>query len=160
MTENQSSIPWYTTIDAWRLKVAIFAMPVLFFLAALFFASESAWFLSHAETTEGEVVRVYEWEGETFLDGDKVYGPVIRYSWADGKPTEASLGMSHSDWNFPIESKQTIHYNPRVKDNVRLPGFFFNWMMPSILLGLAVVTLIPMWMLWSRVRKARRNVSR
>jgi len=157
MTKTQASLPWYATIDEWRFRVAIFAMPVLFLLASIFFAAESGWFLLNAETTEGEVVRVYEWDSGNPFDGDKVYGPVIRYTWTDGKPTEASLGVSHSDWNFPLESKRIIHFNPRQKDNVRLPGFFFNWALPSILLGLAVLSLFPMWLLWSWVSRKRRE---
>lgn len=153
MTTEQVTKPWYTRIPKWRFKVAIFALPVLFAGAALLFAAESAWFLLHAEKAEGEVVRVYEWDGETFLDGDKVYGPVFRYRWSDGKETEASLAMSHKDWNFPIESKQMILYDPAEKTNLRLPGFFFNWGIPAVLSGLALITFLPALLLWRWLHK-------
>ena len=153
MASQQAPKHWLRAIPKWRLQVALFAMPVLFAAVALLFATESAWFQLRAGKAEGEVVRVYTWDGESFLDGDKVYGPVFRYRWSDGTFTEASLGVSHKAWNFPVGSTRTILYDRSRKADVRVAGFFFNWGIPAVLFALSLATLLPAWLLWHRLRQ-------
>ena len=137
----------------WRTWVLIWVAPVLFVAASLMmFAWEGYRHLATTPTT-GEVVQVYEWEGTSPFDrGVALYGPVFRYTWVDGQPTEATSGMSHPDFNFPIGSVHEIRYFPDAKRNVVLPGIH-NWMAPAIILGIGAVLLIPA--LWGTFRLKR-----
>ncbi len=139
---------WRTAPDgrreiSWRLWVLIWVAPVLFSLAgAALLVVEGYRHLASTPTT-GEVVRVYEWDGDTILSrGTKLYGPVFRYVWSDGKPTDATSGMSDPSWNFEIGSTHEIRYFKGYKANVVFPGRH-NWL-PGLIVGaIGLVLLVP-----------------
>ncbi len=138
---------------SWRLWVLIWVAPVLFGLAAVLMLGQAGYLRLASVPGEGEVVRVYAWEGETPFDRGRInYGPVFRYDWSDGQPTDASLGQSHPDWNFEIGSRHAIRYLPGVKANVMLPGWH-NWAAGLIILAIGAVLTLPA--LWATVRLRR-----
>ncbi len=137
----------------WRLWVLIWVLPTLFLAAATLMLVYEGYRHATSVPTKGEVVRVYEWEGDTVFDrGVTNYGPVFRYTWTDGTETEATSGLSHPDFNFAIGSSHDIRYFADAKRNVVLPGMH-NWMAPLIILGIGVVTALPA--LWGTARLKR-----
>lgn len=141
----------------WRLWVLIWILPGLFLAAAALMFAHEGWRHVASVPTTGEVVQVYDWPGGTIFDrGVTNYGPVFRYSWSDGSATEATSGLSHPSFNFPIGSVHEIRYFPDAKRNVVLPGLH-NWMAPSIILGLGAVTLIPALWATARLRRWQRE---
>ena len=152
---------WQTLPDgrrevSWRLWVLIWIAPVLFLAASVLMLGAEGW--RHATSTpgEGEVVRVYAWEGETIFDrGTTNYGPVFRYVWSDGQPTEATSGMSHPDWNFDIGSRHAIRWFEDAKRNVVLPGLH-NWL-AGLIIGAIGLALLPFALLITgAIRKWQR----
>ena len=128
---------------SWRLKLLIFLAPVGFLLFALLYAAQSALFVAGAERATGEVVRVYEHEGDNIVErGETLYEPVFRYEW-NGKMTEASVGMPDRRYGFTVGERREILYDPAVKRNVALPGFHHLWALPAFLALLGLVTLPP-----------------
>ena len=102
----------------------------------------------------GEVVRIYEWDSDLPFGPSKVYSPVFRYTWRDGLPTEASTGQSFSH-RFQEGERHTILFDPRVKRDVRLTWFEQLYALPVALLVIALVTLLPAWLLWAGVIRPR-----
>lgn len=140
-------------IVSWRVWLLIWVVPVLFAVAAMVLAGEAAWRQLSTVPGEGEVVRVYAWEGETMFDrGTTNYGPVFRYEFAPGESAEATSGMSHPDWNFEIGTRMPIRYNPRTKTDVVLPGAH-NWAVAGVIALIALVTALPA--LWGHRRVTR-----
>lgn len=138
---------------SWRLWVLIWVTPVLFALAFAALLGEAGYKRYATVETEAEVVRVYAWGGETIFDRSTVnYAPVFRYVWSDGAPTEASVGMSHPDWNFDIGTRHVIRYFPAAKSDLVLPGPH-NWAAAWIIGALALVTALPA--LWGTRRLNR-----
>ncbi|MDJ0628851.1 MAG: hypothetical protein QNJ44_11375 [Rhodobacter sp.] len=149
---------WRTLPDgrrevSWRVWVLIWVAPVLFLIAgAGMLLIEGYRHLASTPAT-GEVVRVYAWEGETVFDrGTTNYGPVFRYLWSDGQPTEATSGMSHPEWNFDIGSTHDIRYFPGRKANVVFPGPH-NWYAGLIVGAIGLVLSVPA--LWASLRIRR-----
>ena len=139
----------------WLAQRLVFLFPALCFAASLLFFGESLLFQLNAEETEGEVVRVYEWDNDSALfGGPKVYGPVFRYVWRDGSPTEASTGQSFSH-RFQEGDRHTILFDPMVKGDVRLTWFEQLWALPVALLAISLVTLPPAWLIWALVIRPR-----
>ncbi|MDA7430365.1 hypothetical protein PGB28_18035 [Primorskyibacter aestuariivivens] len=138
---------------SWRVWVLVWVAPALFALAFVVLLGEAAYKRLATVPGEGEVVRVYAWEGETWFDrGTTNYAPVLRYVWSDGKPTEASTGMSHPDWNFEIGSRHMIRYFPGAKADLVLPGAH-NWSVAWVIGAIAAVLLLPaLWGTW-RLKK-------
>ena len=126
---------------SWRHWVLVWVTPVCFLGGALWLVLNVYLVRDATEVTEGEVVKVYEWDNdapEIFYPGDKIYSPVYRYIWTDGTATEATAGTSHTGWNFPIGTKKQIRYYPDRKDNVTLVGPSEWWVVKPI----AVLALI------------------
>lgn len=142
---------------SWRVWVLVWVTPVLFALATVLLLGEAAYKRFATVETEGEVVRVYTWDGETIFDRGTVnYAPVFRYVWSDGQPTEASAGMSHPDWNFALGSRHVIRYFPAAKSDVVLPGphlWSVAWAIALIALG---VTMPALWGTW-RLKRWQRG---
>ena len=139
----------------WTAQRLVFLFPVLCLAASLAFFGESAWFQLNAKRTQGEVVQVYEWKNDSWVyGGDKVYGPVFRYTWSDGKPTRASTGQSFSH-RFTEGERHTILFDPSQKGDVRLTWFEQLWAVPSTLLALALASLLVAWPLWLFVIRPR-----
>lgn len=138
---------------SWRVWVLIWVAPALFALAFAVLLGEAAYKRLATVPGEGEVVRVYAWEGETWFDrGVTNYAPVLSYDWTDGKPTEASTGMSHPGWNFEIGSRHMIRYFPGAKADLVLPGAH-NWSVAWVIGAIAAVLLLPaLWGTW-RLKK-------
>ncbi len=129
---------------SWRVWALIFLLPVVFFVGAAALAWDSYSFVTKAERTTGEVVRVYARDGWNPWDGEtKDYSPVFRYMFSDGKATEASTGQSSPNWNFEIGSRHEIFFNPAYKDDVRLNKFEQLWALPSTIAAIGLVLLIP-----------------
>lgn len=155
---------WRTLPDGqreigWRLWVLIWVAPVLFAAAAALLLAVAAYSLATSRPTTGEVVRVYGWEGETPFDRGRInYAPVFRYIWQDGEPTEASVGMSHPDWNFAVGSTHEIRYFPGRKSDVILPGFH-NWQVGLTILAIAAVLTLPALWATGWLRRWRRQGS-
>ncbi|SNS76589.1 DUF3592 domain-containing protein [Antarctobacter heliothermus] len=162
MNQRQAFL-WRTGPDgrrqvSWRVWLLIFVTPGLFGAAAALLAYDSLNFVSRAETTTGEVVRVYEWENWNPWEGSHTaYGPVFRYDFGGGDMTEASLGQSSSNWGFEIGSRHQILFRPDAKGNVKLPVFEHLWALPLTIFGLGLITLIPALFAAWRVRRWLRG---
>ncbi|MDF0602363.1 hypothetical protein P1J78_16615 [Psychromarinibacter sp. C21-152] len=138
---------------SWRTWVLIWLLPVLFLGAAVLMLAWEGYRHLATVPAQGEVVRVYAWEGDTIFDrGMANYGPVFRYTWSDGQETEASVGMSHPDWNFEIGSVREIRYFPDRKTNVVLPGAV-NFYAGLIIGGIGLVLLLPALLATWRLRR-------
>lgn len=135
------TLPDGTRQISWRVWVLTWVAPVLFLLAAGLLALQTLAFMAGAEKVTGTVVRVYEWDGWTLMEGDvPVYSPVFEYTWTDGEKTQASNGMSAHVWNFPIGSEHQIWAKTGSKGNVMLDRFDRMWGVAAIVgvIGLAV----------------------
>lgn len=98
---------------------------------------------THTVPTEGEVVRVYSWPGESpWNRGVMEYAPIFRYVWTDGTETEASGGYRDPDWNFEIGSRHAIRYWPDRKTDVVLEGRH-NWFVAKVIAVMAVILVFP-----------------
>ena len=140
-------------IVSWRVWLLIWLVPALFGVTALGLAAGAAYRQATTVPGEGEVVRVYAWEGETPFDrGVTNYGPVFRYEFKPGEMAEASTGMSSPDWNFEVGSRHAIRFNPKRKGNVMVPGRH-NWAVAGVIGLIALVTALPAW--WGHVRVRR-----
>jgi hypothetical protein len=141
---------------SWRVWVLIWVAPLLFLAAATLMLGYEGWRHLASVPNQGEVVRVYAWDGETIFDkGSTNYSPVFRYRFSDGSLTEASAGMSHPDWNFDIGSVHAIRTFPHTKRNVVLPGWQ-NWAAGLIVGGIGAVLLPPALWLTARARRWQR----
>lgn len=133
----------------WTAQRLVFLFPVLCLGASFIFFAESLFFQMKANRAEGEVVRVYTRQGENFMDrGKTLYSPVLRYTWSDGKETQASTGQAHMA-PYKVGELHTILFDPRTKDDVRLATFEQLWAVPVTLLAIALGTLLPAWLLWA-----------
>lgn len=121
----------------------IWILPVLFAVAAIGLTAQTLYLQAVTVETTGTVVRVYEWDSDNpFDEGPKVYGPVFRYTWTDGKPTEATAGVSSSLWNFPIGTERPIRYHPGSKENIIVVGPS-EWLVARVIAILTILTAIP-----------------
>lgn len=127
---------------SWRIWVLIFLLPTLFLGAGLLLAWDTYGFISKAERTTGEVVKVYAWPSST-PGAAKDYSPIMRYRFSDDDITEASTGQSSPNWNYAIGSKHEILFDPSVKSDVRLNNFEQLWALPVTIGGIGLVLLIP-----------------
>lgn len=156
----QSLMMTNPALRRWSAQRLVFLFPVLCFLAAIALFAEVIYFQMQAKKTTGEVVRVYEWKNENpFMGGDKTFGPVFRYTWSDGKETQASAGHAFLV-PFKTGSKHTILFDPHTKTNVRTTLFEQLWAVPITILGLGIVTwllALPIWLWLIRPRIARER---
>lgn len=118
---------------SWRLWGLVWVTPVVFALAVLWLSVEALVKTRLYHEAEAEVVHVYRWEDT------KGVAPLLRYTWADGAVTEATPGLRHKDWDFPVGSRRIIRFNPWWKTNVVLPGPH-NWFVAKIIMLFTVVT--------------------
>ena len=116
-----------------RLWVLVWVTPVVFALALLWLIVEAYVKTRLYSPAEAEVVRVYSWEDT------KGVAPLMRYTWVDGKETEATPGLRHENWDFPVGSRQDIRFNPWWKTNVVLPGLH-NWFVAKIIALFTIAT--------------------
>ncbi|UYV39302.1 hypothetical protein N4R57_10010 [Rhodobacteraceae bacterium D3-12] len=144
-------------IVSWRVWLLVWLLPGVFALGTVAMVGEAGWRLQGTVVGQGEVVRVYTFEGETVFDrGVLNYSPVFRYEFAPGEMIEASTGMSHPDWNYEIGSVHEIYYKPSYKTNVSLPGAH-NWAVAWVIGGITAVLLLPALWLHRRVRRWQRG---
>lgn len=144
-------------IVSWRVWLFIWLLPGMFALATVAMLGEAAWRLQGTIEGQGEVVRVYAFEGETVFDRGTInYSPVFRYEFAPGEMTEASTGMSHPDWNFEVGSVHEILFKPRYKTDVSLPGPH-NWAVAWVIGAIAIALAFPAMWVHRRVRRWQRG---
>lgn len=116
-----------------RLRIVIFAFPVLMLAAALLHAVEAGVYVLRSIPVEGRVVTLHEWPGETIFDrGTTNYEPVFSYS-IDGAPRRASVGGAHSSFDIPVGDRARIRVIPDARGNVRLDTWQGLWFMPVVL---------------------------
>ncbi len=128
---------------SWRMRLLIWLLPVLFLGAAVLLAGAQGLARLTMVPGQGEVVLVRSWPGDGPLDrGVILYAPVFRYVWSDGKPTEASAGLAHADWDFPVGSLHPIRFDPGEKRDVRLDGAH-NWVLAGVIGLLGAVLILP-----------------
>lgn len=120
----------------------IWIAPALLLLAAAGSLIWESYRYLATRPAEGIVVRVYAWEGGGLFGDKMLYGPVFRYTWSDGEPTEASPGLSHPDWNLEIGSTHQIRYFAREKTNVVFGGSV-NFAAGMIVLAIGLATALP-----------------
>ena len=149
-------------LQRWSAQRLVFLFSALCFLFSIALFAEVIYFQMQAKKTTGEVVRVYEWKNENpFMGGDKTFGPVFRYTWSDGNPTQASAGHAFLV-PFKTGSKHTILFDPHTKTNVRTTLFEQLWAVPWTILALGIVTwflALPIW-LWiirPRIKRPRER---
>lgn len=141
----------------WRLWVLIFVLPAVIFAGALWLAFIEMVFLDRAKSTQGEVVRVYDYESWDPWHGDATfYSPVFRYEFSDGSMTEASLGEASPAFNFAVGSSHEILFDSTRKTDLQLNDFWFHWLLPLVIAAVGVVMFLPSlggaWLLlrWQR----------
>jgi len=146
-------------VPAFRTRILVWVAPVLFLAAGLmWFAVSFMWVFGSIETT-GIVNNVYEWEAENAIEaGETLYSSVFSYTWTDGLETSASLFMSGTEFNFEIGSEHTILYNPNVKENVRFPGFEFNYLAPSVIFAIGIMFSLISLVLWIWLKSIARKL--
>ena len=118
---------------SWRLWVLVWVTPVVFALALLWLIGEAYVKTRLYSPAEAEVVRVYSWEDT------KGVAPLMRYIWVDGQETEATPGLRHEDWDFPVGSRHAIRFNPWWKTNIVLPGPH-NWFVAKVIALFTIAT--------------------
>jgi len=127
----------------WRLWVLIWLMPVLFLAASVSMLGHEVNRQLTSTPGVAEVVRVQTKVGETTFDRGKTsYSPLFRYVWRDGKPTNATTGMSHPDWNFEVGSRHDIRWFEDSKQNIILPGAH-NWLPGLVIAAIGALLGIP-----------------
>lgn len=127
----------------WRVWVLIWVTPVTFLGAVLFLSLQTLWFQQEYFQTTGTVTHVYAWDNnapQIFYPGDKIYSPRFRYTWSDGSETEATIGTSHTTWNFEIGSVHPIRFDPGMKDDVILIGPS-EWWLPQTIAAIGTATV-------------------
>lgn len=140
----------------WRLWLLIWLLPGLMALGAAFLAAEALLDSHDLRWTEGEVVQVYSWPGETFMDRDKTnHSPVIRFTLPDGTERRLTPGMSHPDWNHPPGTVLRIGHRPDPQ-KVWLPGFH-NWAAAAVVAGLSLALALPAGLAHLRARRWLRG---
>ena len=151
------TLPDGTRQVSWRTWVLVWVVPACFAIGAVWFSLITLYQQSAMTVTEGEVVKVYEWDSENPLDeGPKVYSPLWRYTWSDGSQTEATAGVSSSLWNFPIGTKRMIRYWPDRKDDVVLVDAS-EWLIARVLGIIAAITLLPSLIVAGLIRRWKRR---
>jgi len=120
----------------WRKRIALVLLvgPVLMLLAAAGTAVLSVVTLVQSERVEGTVVQRYEWEGETIFDRGRInYEPIFTYTDpATGAERRASVGSSHTSFDYEVGETTEILVKPGSTGNVTLPGVGV-WFVPRIL---------------------------
>lgn len=131
-----------------RLRIILFAFPVLTALAAAGFAVESGLYLLRSERIEARVVERYDRVGETPFDrGVMNYEPI--FSFADGATQRrASVGSAHSSFDVAVGDTATIRHIPGDNGNVRMDTWQGLWFMPVVLGVIAAASLLVAGLLW------------
>lgn len=133
-----------------RLLVVIWAAPVLFLAAAVFFAGASALYVARSVAVEGLVVERYEWPGETVFDRGAVnYEPIFTYDDA-GQTRRASVGSGHSSFDVAIGDTAVIRVIPGSAGNVRIDTWQGLWFMPAMLSLFTLASIavaLPIWLI-------------
>lgn len=137
-----------------RLRIIIFAFPVLASLAAIGFAIEAGLYVLRSEAVDGVVVERYDWPGETVFDRNSVnYEPIFNYEM-DGETLRASVGSGHSSFDIDVGERATIRAIAGERGNVRIATWQGLWFVPIVLAGIAAVSWVVALLLWAVVRRA------
>ena len=122
--------------------ILVWVTPVVFTLAVAYLVLQVFMTRESTVQTTGEVVKVYKWDSDNPFDsGPFVYSPLVRYTWTDGQPTQATAGVSYSEWNFPVGTKLAIRYNPDEKSNIVIVGPT-EWLVAKVVGILAAITAV------------------
>ena len=137
-----------------RVRIIVFAFPVLCLVAAALFAVEALLYHSRSVAVTGTVVERYEWEGTTPFDrGQTNFEPIFTYT-LDGDSYRASVGSAHSSFDVAIGETATIRAIPGDRGNVRMDTWVGMWFVPAIvaLFGLGgFAVAVPLWVLLTRL---------
>lgn len=133
---------------SWHVAALIWVAPVVFAIGVAVLLFEAVVKTTMTVATTGEVVRVYDWDGN--------YSPVFRYTWTDGTATEATSGQSDPDWNFPVGSEHAIRYFPEAKRDIVIEGAH-NWAVPGWIALIALPILLLSAYAQSRVNRWLRG---
>ncbi|SLN71634.1 hypothetical protein [Roseisalinus antarcticus] len=134
-----------------RLRIVVFAFPLLCLLAALGLAAASALFQLRSVPVEGTVVARYEWPGTTIFDRRQVnYEPIFTYE-IDGEPYRASVGSAHPAFDLAVGETAMIRAIPGDRGNVRMDTWIGMWFIPAIVGLLGAVSLFPALLIWGLV---------
>lgn len=136
-----------------RIRLIVFAFPVLCLLAAAGFAVEAALFVARSEPVKGTVVQRYDRVGETIFDrGVTNYEPIFTYM--DGATQRrASVGSAHSSFDVAIGQTAMIRQIPGKTGNVRMDTWQGLWFMPVVLGLIGAASLIVAGLVWGLLRK-------
>ncbi len=135
-----------------RLRIILFAGPVLLSLAMLGFAIEGALYWLKSVPVEGLVVERYEWPGETFFDAGTInYEPIFSYE-IDGKSYRASVGSAHASFDVPVGARATIRAIPGDRGNVRMDTWQGMWFIPAMLGLFALAAWAGALIIWFALR--------
>lgn len=141
-----------------RVKIIVFAAPVLFTLATLGFAIESGLYVLRSQETTGTVVQRYEWPGETIFDrGTTNYEPIFTYQLEGGPERRASVGSSHSSFDYAVGEMAQIRAIPGGNGNVRVATWQGLWFIPAMLSLFMLGNWIVALLLWGLVRRFWRD---
>lgn len=145
------------SVPTWRAKVLIWTMPIFFIGAGMVWLFTSYLWVANAKETIGTVTKINSQITETADGAQTLYNPVFYYKWSDGTEISAPLGLASPEFNFEIGSEHTILFDPSQKDNVRFPGFAFNYFGAIVILTIgAMFTLISL-VLWVWIKAIGRK---
>ena len=140
----------------WQKRALIWTVPVVSLAVGALVLGHEGWRHMTSRPIEAEVVRVYEWQDDGLfgIGAGPVYSPLWRYRWSDGNLTDATAGLSHPGWNFPVGTRAEIRYFPNRKGDVIYPGLH-NWIPGFVAIGLALAFLPLSLLLERRMRRGR-----
>ncbi|WFE76435.1 DUF3592 domain-containing protein [Roseinatronobacter sp. S2] len=110
-------------------------------LIPLGFAGLGGWFVldemrfsASAEKVEATVID----SGRIARDDGDLYRPLFRFETAQGEIHEVPAHAAASDYGFTLHSTVTVLFNPDRPDQVRPHGFWMQYGMWSVFLGLGL----------------------
>ncbi len=142
-------IRWLLTMSwAMRVRIILFAFPVLMLLAAGLFAAEAGVYVLRSERVPGTVVQRYDWPGETIFDrGTMNYEPIFTYD-DGGETRRASVGSAHASFDLEVGETAAIRIIPGSRGNVRMDTWQGLWFVPAMLGMIGAGSLVLASLLW------------
>ena len=134
-------------------------MLAIVLLIPLGFASLGGWFIfdgirfaASADKLEATVID----KGRIARDNGDLFRPLFRFETPEGDTREVLAHGSDSDYEFDLGSVVTVLYNPDHPDQVRPYGFWLQYGMWSIFLGLGLfVFVVFAWAIGKVLRQVR-----
>ncbi len=116
-------------------------MLALVLLIPLGFSALGGWFILEGMRFAGSAVKLEATvidTGRIARDGGDLYRPLFRFETPQGEPREALAHSADSDSGFARGTVVTVLYNSDQPDHVRPQGFWLQYGLWSVFLGLGL----------------------